>query len=60
VSVEVNLRGKPERKDQDEHDRWIYRRVCKWTGKFTYQVASKLAGTFIFGWVCRYADQQMS
>ena len=30
------------------------------TGKFTYQVASKLAGTFIFGWVCRYADQQMS
>ena len=30
------------------------------TGKFTYQVASKLAGTFIFGWVCRYAYQQMS
>ncbi len=30
------------------------------TGKFTYQVASKLEGTLIFGWVCRYADQQMS
>ena len=38
---------------------YIYGSV-KWTGKLTYQVASKLAGTFIFGWVCQYADQQMS
>ena len=52
MSVEVNLRVSPERYDPDEHDQW--------TGFFIYEVASKLAGTFICGWVCRYADQQMT
>ena len=40
------------KKDQDEHDRWVYRRVCKWTGNLPYISSWKE----IRNWTCSFMN----